>query len=99
MGNTQKAQNSFWQQKHGEDRLLSDFLDSDVGQILVEVSEHSDGPSITGTDGTWRKFTKSLVKKTNEVQFLRPLQVRSFVWNMPANATDFRKLSASVARQ
>jgi len=40
---------------------------------LVEDSEHSDSPSITGTDGTWWKFTKSSVKKTNEVPFLRLL--------------------------
>jgi hypothetical protein len=52
---------------------LGDFLDSDLGKILVEDSEHSDCPSTTGTDGTWRKLTKSLVKKTNEVPFLRLL--------------------------
>jgi hypothetical protein len=52
---------------------LSDFLDSDAGEILVEDSEHSDSPSITGTDGTWWEFTKLSVKKTNEVSFLRLL--------------------------
>jgi len=52
---------------------LSDFLDSDMGEILVEDSEHSDCPFTTGTDGTWRKFTKLLVKKTNEVPFLKLL--------------------------
>ena len=49
---------------------MSDFLDSDVREILVEDSEHSDSPSITGTDGTRWKFTKSSDKKTNEVPFL-----------------------------
>ena len=52
---------------------MGDFLDSDVGEILVEDSEHSDCPSTTGTDGTWRKFTKLSVKTTSEVPFLRLL--------------------------
>ena len=59
---------------------MGDFLDSDVGEVLVEDSEHSDCPSTTGTDGTWRKFTKLSVRQPAKYHFLGCWQVRSFVY-------------------